>query len=126
MYQSYDKNSDRPETGAKHVKTASFFIKTGFSFVKNRLQNRLRPGCTRHGDPGAGEVQTDRKSGSAGTGLHEAQTGLQRSLSAMLEVLLCLVFASYSAKKVVLYLNDPVLSMVIFAYININIILSAI
>ena len=112
MYQSYDKNSDRPETGAKHVKTASFFIKTGFSFVKNRLQNRLRPGCTRHGDPGAG--------------LHEAQTGLQRSLSAMLEVLLCLVFASYSAKKVVLYLNDPVLSMVIFAYININIILSAI
>ena len=51
MYQSYDKNSDRPETGAKHVKTASFFIKTGFSFVKNRLQNRLRPGCTRHGDP---------------------------------------------------------------------------
>ena len=99
MYQSYDKNSDRPETGAKHVKTASFFIKTGFSFVKNRLQNRLRP---------------------------EAQTGLQRSLSAMLEVLLCLVFASYSAKKVVLYLNDPVLSMVIFAYININIILSAI
>ena len=56
MYQSYDKNSDRPETGAKHVKTASFFIKTGFSFVKNRLQNRLRPGCTRHGDPGAGEA----------------------------------------------------------------------
>ena len=110
MYQSYDKNSDRPETGAKHVKTASFFIKTGFSFVKNRLQNRLRPGCGRGADPG----------------LHEAQTGLQRSLSAMLEVLLCLVFASYSAKKVVLYLNDPVLSMVIFAYININIILSAI
>ena len=58
MYQSYDKNSDRPETGAKHVKTASFFIKTGFSFVKNSLQSRLRPGCTHHGDPGAGEVQT--------------------------------------------------------------------
>ena len=117
MYQSYDKNSDRPETGAKHVKTASFFIKTGFSFVKNRLQpleTRVypprRPGRGRGADPG----------------LHEAQTGLQRSLSAMLEVLLCLVFASYSAKKVVLYLNDPVLSMVIFAYININIILSAI
>ena len=68
------------------------------------------PGCGRGADPG----------------LHEAQTGMQRSLSAMLEVLLCLVFASYSAKKVVLYLNDPVLSMVIFAYININIILSAI
>ena len=117
MYQSYDKNSDRPETGAKHVKTASFFIKTGFSFVKNRLQNRLRPGCTRHGDPSGFR---------AAPGLHETQTGLQRSLSAMLEVLLCLVFASYSAKKVVLYLNDPVLSMVIFAYININIILSAI
>ena len=38
--------------GAKYVKTASFFIKTGFSFVKNNLQSRLRPGCTRHGDPG--------------------------------------------------------------------------
>ena len=50
MYQSYDKNSDRPETGAKHVKTASFFIKTGFSFVKNRLQNRLRPGSARSPD----------------------------------------------------------------------------
>ena len=35
-----------------------FFIKTGFSFVKNGLQSRLRPGCTHHGDPGAGEVQT--------------------------------------------------------------------
>ena len=35
-----------------------FFIKTGFSFVKNSLQSRLRPGCTHHGDPGAGEVQT--------------------------------------------------------------------
>ena len=31
------KNRDRPETGAKHVKTASFFIKTGFSFVKNNF-----------------------------------------------------------------------------------------
>ena len=29
------KNGDRPETGAKPVKTASFSIKTGFSFVKN-------------------------------------------------------------------------------------------
>ena len=38
--------------------TYSFFIKTGFSFVKNSLQSRLRPGCTHHGDPGAGEVQT--------------------------------------------------------------------
>ena len=44
--------------GAKYVKTASFFIKTGFSFVKNSLQSRLRPGCEYHGDPGAGEVQT--------------------------------------------------------------------
>ena len=68
MYQSYDKNSDRPETGAKHVKTASFFIKTGFSFVKNRLQNRLSPGCTRHGDPSG--LRAD-------PGLHEAQTGLR-------------------------------------------------
>ena len=35
---------DRSGTGAKPVKTASFFIKTGFSFVKNSLQSRLRPG----------------------------------------------------------------------------------
>ncbi len=114
MYQLYDKNRDRPGTGAKHVKTASFFIKTGFSFVKNSLQSRLRPGCGKGADPG----------------LRETQTGMQRSLSAMLEVLLCLVFVSYSAKKVVLclvlYLNDPVLSMVIFVHININIMLSAI
>ena len=52
------KNRDRSGTGAKPVKTASFFIKTGFSFVKNGLDNRLRPGCTHHRDPGAGEVQT--------------------------------------------------------------------
>ena len=58
MCQLYDKNRDRSGTGAKPVKTASFFIKTGFSFVKNSLQSRLRPGCTHHGDPGAGEVQT--------------------------------------------------------------------
>ena len=58
MYQLYDKNRDRPGTGAKPVKAASFFIKTGFSFVKNGLDNRLRPGCTHHRDPGAGEVQT--------------------------------------------------------------------
>ncbi len=47
MYQLYDKNRDRPGTGAKQVKTASFFIKTGFSFVKNSLQSRLRPGSVR-------------------------------------------------------------------------------
>ena len=58
MYQLYDKNRDRPGTGTKHVKTASFFIKTGFSFVKNGLQSRLRPGSKSHGDPGVGEVQT--------------------------------------------------------------------
>ena len=40
------------------LKRLLFFIKTGFSFVKNSLQSRLRPGCTHHGDPGAGEVQT--------------------------------------------------------------------
>ena len=75
-------------------------------------------------------VGTPRCGKGADPGLREAQTGMQRSLSAMLEVLLCLVFASYSAKKVVLclvlYLNDPVLSMVIFVHININIMLSAI
>ena len=58
MCQLYDKNRDRSGTGAKPVKTASFFIKTGFSFVKNSLQSRLRPGCTHHGGPGVGEVQT--------------------------------------------------------------------
>ena len=58
MYQLYDNNRDRPGTGTKHVKTASFFIKTGFSFVKNGLQSRLRPGCKSHGDPGVREVQT--------------------------------------------------------------------
>ena len=58
MCQLYDKNGDRSGRGAKPVKTASFFIKIGFSFVKNSLQSRLRPGCTHHGDPGAGEVQT--------------------------------------------------------------------
>ncbi len=47
MCQSYDENRGRPETGVKHVKTASFFIKTGFSFVKNNLQIRLRPGSAR-------------------------------------------------------------------------------
>ena len=100
--------------GAKYVKTASFFIKTGFSFVKNSLQSRLRPGCGKGADPG----------------LRETQTGMQRSLSAMLEVLLCLVFASYSTKKVVLclvlHLNDPVLLMAIFAHANINSTLSTI
>ena len=58
MDQLYDKNRDRPGTGAEYVKTASFFIKTGFSFVKNSLQSRLRPGCKLYGDPGVGEVQT--------------------------------------------------------------------
>ena len=58
MCQLYDKNGDRSGRGAKPVKIASFFIKIGFSFVKNSLQSRLRPGCTHHGDPGAGEVQT--------------------------------------------------------------------
>ncbi len=57
MYQLYDKNRDRLGTGAKPVKTASFFIKTGFSFVKNGLQSRLRSGCAHHGGPGAGEVR---------------------------------------------------------------------
>ena len=89
---------------------AFLLSKTVCKTAWDRVYPPRRPGRGRGADPG----------------LHEAQTGMQRSLSAMLEVLLCLVFASYSAKKVVLYLNDPVLSMVIFAYININIILSAI
>ena len=100
----------------KHVKTA-FFHQDRLFFCQNRLQNRLRPGCTRHGDP-AGE--------SADPGLHEARRVCREVYQPCWRYFLCLVFASYSAKKVVLYLNDPVLSMVIFAYININIILSAI
>jgi len=58
VYQLYDKNRDRLRIGAKQVKTTSFFIKTGFSFAKNGLDSRLRPGCKHHGNPGAGEVQT--------------------------------------------------------------------
>ena len=69
-----------------------------------------RPGCGRGAD----------------LGLREAFVGVWGCLSAVLDAFLCPVFASFPAKKVVLYLNDPVLSMVIFAYININIILSAI
>ena len=86
MYQLYDKNRDRPGTGTKHVKTASFFIKTGFSFVKNGLQSRLRPGCKSHGDPG----------------LCKAFPWMRGCLSAMPWVFLCLIFASCSANKVVL------------------------
>ncbi len=40
------------------LKRLLFFIKTGFSFVKNGLQSRLRSGCTHHRGPGAGEVRT--------------------------------------------------------------------
>lgn len=102
MYQLYDNNRDRPGTGTKHVKTASFFIKTGFSFVKNGLKSRLRPGCKSHGDPGVGEVQT-----------RVCARPLRGCLSAVLDAFLCPVFASFPAKKVVLYLNASVLSMVI-------------
>ncbi len=86
MYQLYDNNRDRPGTGTKHVKTASFFIKTGFSFVKNGLQSRLRPGCGRGTDPG----------------LCKAFPWMRGCLSAMPWVFLCLIFASCSANKVVL------------------------
>ena len=41
----------------------------------------------------------------ADPGLHEAQTGMQRSLSAMLEVLLCLVLASFLPMAVFLAVN---------------------
>ena len=62
----------------------------------------------------------------ADPGLRETFAGVQVCLSAVSEALLCLILASYPAKKVVLYLNDPVLSMAIFAYVNINNILSVI
>ena len=76
MYQLYDKNRDRPGTGAEYVKTASFFIKTGFSFVKNGLQSRLRPGS------------------ASLPHLCETFAGC---LFAMLDALLCPVFASFFA-----------------------------
>ena len=85
MCQLYDKNRDRSGTGAKPVKTASFFIKTGFSFVKNGLDNRLRPGCTHHRDDGCGR--------GADPGLREAVPGMQRSLSASVSTALSLVLA---------------------------------
>ena len=94
MYQLYDKNRDRSGTGAKPVKTASFFIKTGFSFVKNGLDNRLRPGCTHHRDDGCGR--------GADPGLCKAFPWMRGCLSAMPWVFLCLVFASCPANKVVL------------------------
>ena len=108
MCQSYDENRDRPETGMKHVKTASFFIKTGFSFVKNSLQIRLRPGCTHHTDPGAGEVQTRVSS--------ETFTGVWECLSAVLEVLLCLVFASFSPMDICAHTN--IKNILSITYIN--------
>ena len=96
---NYDKNRDRSGTGAKPVKTASFFIKTGFSFVKNGLDNRLRPGCTHHRDDGCGR--------GADPGLREAVPGMQRSLSAIPGALLCPVFASYPAKRGIFNTKTP-------------------
>ena len=46
-------------------------------------------------------------------GLREAFAGVWGCLSAVLDAFLCPVFASFPAKKVVLYLNASVLSMVI-------------
>ena len=54
----YDKNKDQSGIGAEYVKTASFFIRTSFSFAKNSLKNHSGPGCKRHGHPDVGEVQT--------------------------------------------------------------------
>ena len=63
--------------------------------LETRVYPSWRPGCGRGVDPG----------------LCETFTGVWGCLSAMLEVFLCPVFASFSRKKVVLYLNGPVLSM---------------
>ena len=49
----------------------------------------------------------------ADPGLREAFAGVWGCLSAVLDAFLCPVFASFPAKKVVLYLNASVLSMVI-------------
>ena len=84
----------------------NYTIKTGT--VREQVQNLLkrletrvyppqRPGCGRGADPG----------------LREAFAGVWGCLSAVLDAFLCPVFASFPAKKVVLYLNASVLSMVI-------------
>ncbi len=112
MYQLYDKNRDRPKTGAKHVKTASFFIKTGFSFVKNSLQSRLRPGCTHHTDPGAEEVQT-RVCVRPLRGCGDVYPPCWRCFYALF---LHLIRRKRSFYASLLYLNGPVLSMVIIVF----------
>ena len=115
----------------------NYTIKTGT--VREQVQNLLKrllfssrqafllskTACKAAWDPGVPTTEArvwERCRPGSARGL----AGVWGCLSAVLDAFLCPVFASYSAKKVVLYLNDPVLSMVIFAYININIILSAI
>ena len=65
--------------------------------LETRVYPPQRPGCGRGADPG----------------LREAFAGVWGCLSAVLDAFLCPVFASFPAKKVVLYLNASVLSMVI-------------
>ena len=87
MYQLYDKNRDRSGTGAKPVKNGFFFHQDRLFFCQKQLAKPLetrvypswRPGCGRGADPG----------------LCEVFTGMRGCLSAMLEVLLCLVLASF-------------------------------
>ena len=74
---------------------AFLLSKTACKPLETRVYPSWRPECGRGADPG----------------LCETFTGVWGCLSAMLEVFLCPVFASFSRKKVVLYLNGPVLSM---------------
>ena len=91
------------------LKRLLFFIKTGFFFLsKNSLQSRLRPRVYPSWRPGCGR--------GADPGLCETFTGVWGCLSAMLEVFLCPVFASFPAKKVVLYLNASVCRWLLFEH----------
>ena len=80
------------------LKRLLFSSRQAFLLSKTACKSRLRPGCTQPRRPGCGR--------GADPGLREAFAGMRGCLSAMLDVFLCLVFASCPAKKVVLYLND--------------------
>ena len=91
MYQLYDKNRDRPGTGAKPVKAASFFHQDRLFFCQKQLAKPLetrvysprRPGCGRGAD----------------LGLREAFAGVWGCLSAVLDVVFMPCFCIFSGEK---------------------------
>ncbi|MFQ6929297.1 MAG: hypothetical protein ACLRS8_18180 [Parabacteroides merdae] len=91
---------------AKPVKAASFFIQDRLFFVKNSLQKPLEI-CVPPQRPGWRERECGPGSARGLCG------GCGDVYPAVLDAFLCPVFASFPAKKVVLYLNASVLSMVI-------------